>query len=260
MKQILILILSIYSSISFSQTTKEIKRKLTDSDQIEYVNVLKSNRDIRHDEYKLTYNWKFYHAIRITGEYNMDKKVGKWIEYYSFNGNYGKDMRIRTITNYMDGKKNGEFIHLGYHKDTLQIGSYSSDEKVGIWQTYDNGVLIEIYDYTNGQSLLSPSKVSSEFKGVDVEPKFKDSNLKQFLTNQLNPINYKNLENIQGKIIITCIIDKEGKVKNIEVLDCCCAELDQDFINAIKKTSTHWEPAIVEGKNVNSQIKIPIDF
>ena len=43
MKQLLITIFSIFSLISFCQTTKEIKRKLTDLDQIEYVNVLRNN-------------------------------------------------------------------------------------------------------------------------------------------------------------------------------------------------------------------------
>ncbi len=260
MKQLLITIFSIFSLISFCQTTKEIKRKLTDLDQIEYVNVLKSNRDIRHGGYKLTYNWKFYHAVKLTGEYDMDKKVGKWTEYYEFNGKYGKDMRIRTITNYHDGQKNGEFLHLGYHKDTIEIGNYSADEKTGIWKTFDKGTLIEKYDYSNDKSLINPTKENMDFKGVDVKPKFKDSNLNQFLTNQLNPINYNNLENIQGQIIITFIIDRDGNVREPEIIKSCCTELNQDFIKAIEKTSSHWEPAIVEGKNVSSQIKIPIDF
>ena len=63
---------------------------------------------------------------------------------------------------------------------------------------------------------------------------------------------------IEGKVIISAIIDKEGNVINAEVFQSLFAQLDETALNAIKNTK--FIPGKQRGKPVNVSMKIPIQF
>ena len=65
---------------------------------------------------------------------------------------------------------------------------------------------------------------------------------------------------IEGRTIITFVVKKNGKVKDLEVARSSGDELlDKEAMRVIKKMPK-WKPGMNDGKNVNVQFTLPITF
>ena len=122
-----------------AQNTKEVIRKFPDSKQVsEKMDVLRSNDTLCHGEYRAYFKatkeeytklkkeeLSIDRFIRVKGQYQMNKKDGEWIEYYS----------------------PGEIKSKSYYKN---------GQKVGIWFVYkEKGEVVERYDHDH-QKRLTP--------------------------------------------------------------------------------------------------------
>ena len=58
---------------------------------------------------------------------------------------------------------------------------------------------------------------------------------------------------------VSFVVDKDGSVKNVTVLDSVCESLDNMVVSIIEK-SPKWEPATSGGKPVEQCLRIPIVF
>ena len=65
-------------------------------------------------------------------------------------------------------------------------------------------------------------------------------------------------DGIEGKVLLSIVVDKAGKVKSVEISQGVRSDLDQAAVKAIKKT--HWIPAQKDGKPVESSVVLPIQF
>jgi len=256
-KQISILICLLFLTIGNSQETKEVKNSIGEKNEL--FNVLKSDSKIKQGKYLLTWNWKFYHSIFEEGQFINNEKQGVWNEYYRFRGKYNEnDMRVKYRTEYANDKKNGLFIEFGYDKDTIQVGSFKANEKVGIWKKFEDGQLVEHYDYLNNKNLIEPN--NSQSKKVDVLPKMIEGDLNSFLIKNLNPVNHKKKKNQLGNVEITMLITKEGIAQDIKISGADYSELENEFKIALSKSSGNWEPALRNGEKVDVKIIVPIKF
>jgi hypothetical protein len=255
--QSLLLIILLFTTLCKAQETKKIKNSI--GEKIEILHVLKSNPEIKHGEYLLTWNWKFYHSISKEGKFENNQKQGIWKEYYRFRGKYNKtDMRVKYQTSFKNDKKNGVFIEFDYNKDTLQMGSFIENKKTGIWKKFENKKLTEHYDYTNNINLARTE--NNKTTKVDVLPKLIDLDLNTFLMKNLKPVNHKKKKNLFGEIEITMIITKTGTVQEIEISGAEYPELETEFRVAISNSSEHWEPALKNGEKVDVKVLIPANF
>jgi len=64
---------------------------------------------------------------------------------------------------------------------------------------------------------------------------------------------------IEGRVIISFIIGKDGAISNIKLLRGIGAGCDEEAIRILKKTAK-WNPGKQRGKTVNVQMTIPINF
>ena len=62
-----------------------------------------------------------------------------------------------------------------------------------------------------------------------------------------------------GTMKVSFVVDKDGSVKNVTVLDSVCESLDNMVVSIIEK-SPKWEPATSNGKPVEQCLRIPIVF
>lgn len=256
-QQLSILVFLLAITICKSQETKEVKNSIGEKKEI--YNVLKSDSEIKQGKYQLTWNWKYYNSIAEEGNFENNQKVGVWKEYYRFRGKYDEnDMRIKYLSTYKNDKRNGLFVEFSYDKDTIQVGSYAEDKKTGIWKRYENGELVEHYDYSANKNLIKTEDIQQQ--KVDVLPKIIDGDLNSFLIENLNPVNHKNKKNLLGEVEITMLITKEGVAKDIEISGADYPELENEFRNALTKSSGNWEPALRNGDKVDVKIIIPIKF
>lgn len=244
-------------TICQSQETKEVKNSIGEKNEI--YNVLKSDPEIKQGKYQLNWSWKYYNSIAEEGNFENNQKEGIWKEYYRFRGEYDEnDMRVKYLSTYNNDKRNGLFVEFGYERDTLQVGRFTEDKKTGIWKRYENGELVEHYDYSRNKNLIKTKDFQQQ--KVDLLPKIINGDLNSFLIENLNPVNHKKKKNLLGEVGVIMLITKEGIAKEIKVSGADYPELEDEFIIALTKSSGKWEPAIRNGEKVDLKIKIPIKF
>ena len=97
----------------------------------------------------------------------------------------------------------------------------------------------------------------------DVRPQFFHSNEKHFLTHWV----YKYLkypasairENVQGQVLVSFIIEKDGSVTNVKVEHGIDDRLDDEAVRVIA-VSPKWIPGRIRGEKVRTRIVIPVEF
>ena len=62
-----------------------------------------------------------------------------------------------------------------------------------------------------------------------------------------------------GKMKVSFVVDEEGAVKDVKVMEGVCEELDNLVVSLIEQ-SPKWEPATAKGKPVSQCLTIPITF
>ncbi len=65
-------------------------------------------------------------------------------------------------------------------------------------------------------------------------------------------------EGIQGKVLVKVFVNKNGNVTKTMIITSLNADCDKAAETAIKKTK--FEPAQIDGKNVDAKVTIPIMF
>lgn len=64
---------------------------------------------------------------------------------------------------------------------------------------------------------------------------------------------------IGGRVIAEFVVDKAGKVKDVEIVRGVDDELDAQVVKVIQ-ASPKWKPAQVGGKNVSVRVSVPVEF
>lgn len=80
-----------------------------------------------------------------------------------------------------------------------------------------------------------------------------------FLRNNLNYPQEAMLENIQGTVIVTFVVEKDGSITDIKVTRPANPLLDEEAVRLVK-TMPKWTPAEKDGKVVRSYFSIPLCF
>ncbi len=80
------------------------------------------------------------------GEILNGKKTGTWVVYHN-----GDNLIANTITNYVDGKRNGIWMRIGTNNRVEAYGYYADDVKDGKWVTYNYSRREKEEEYKNGQ-------------------------------------------------------------------------------------------------------------
>lgn len=66
-------------------------------------------------------------------------------------------------------------------------------------------------------------------------------------------------EGIQGKVLVSFVVEKTGKVTNVEVVEGADPLLDAEALRVVS-VSPDWIPAKLKGKTVRSRITVPVEF
>ena len=64
---------------------------------------------------------------------------------------------------------------------------------------------------------------------------------------------------IDGKVYVSFVVDKNGKITNIQILKGVCPLLDNAVVDAIRKSDT-WEPGLQMGRPVSVAMSMPVVF
>lgn len=142
---------------------------------------------------------------------------------------------------------------------------YEADELSGFeTKTYTLAELNKQYAAMNGSQASSsnPSTDNSQvFKVADEQPEFVGGQtaLANYLGNNVVYPTVAIQNNIQGRVIVSFIIEKDGSVSNVELLSGVDLLLDAEALRVVKAMPS-WTPGKINGKPVRTQYALPITF
>jgi protein TonB len=86
-----------------------------------------------------------------------------------------------------------------------------------------------------------------------------DRELINFLVNNLSYPEIAKRAGVEGKVILSFIVDKSGKIKDVEVLKGIGAGCDEEAMRVIN-SMPNWNPGKQNGKPVITKLNIPVVF
>ncbi len=106
----------------------------------------------------------------------------------------------------------------------------------------------------------SPSR-DDTFIMVEQMPKFPGGQEAMFDYIKINLIypNFVNEERAEGKVLVSFVIDKKGKVVDVKAKNHINSKLEKEAVRVVK-SMPNWEAGVQDGKPVNVQMMLPINF
>ena len=174
-------------------------------------------------------------TLKSYSNYKDKKLDGKLKEWYE-NGQIRKDI------DYKDGKKNGQLL------------TYWDNGKPKRIDTYENDKLIE------GKCINSDGAETIHYDYVKI-PEFPGgiNELMQYLVIELKYPNKSRKKGIEGRVLVNFIVNKNGAISNIKIVQSVNDELDKEAIRVVKNMPK-WEPGMEDGEAVRVAFNLPINF
>jgi TonB family protein len=102
-------------------------------------------------------------------------------------------------------------------------------------------------------------------KAIDKElirPEFKGGipALRQFLSDNLVYPEKAQKNGIQGKTLVGFIVEKDGSVNDIQVIEGFDPDCDQAAVDVVKATSGQWKAGTLKGEKVRVSFNLPVSF
>jgi len=151
-------------------------------------------------------------------------------------------------------------------KYIVEEGNIKNGKRDGQWKGVDEDVHIRFAEnYDNGKLLLGMSVGESNdtvsYKLRQVQPQYKGgiNAFSGFLANNIQYPDYERAHNVQGTVILTFIVEKNGKVSNIKVLEHVSNNIDKEAIRVLK-SSPDWISGTAYGRPARVLFTQPINF
>jgi TonB family protein len=140
---------------------------------------------------------------------------------------------------------------------------------VGICEYYDqHGELAQKFDYTNRRLVYNkPAFTSTSSINSVKSDSIQDaayiggdwailSQLKRLVHYPPHAIR----DNIHGKVVISFVVNEEGKAVDQKITQSVDPELDQEALRAVKLLPNEWVPAYLNDSAVSEIFNIPVVF
>ena len=227
------------------------------------------------------------------GTYKEGKKEGDFYEYYPngllycvkeytndlppVGGNSVGNLRIRQYLikscNDSTGKpllSDGEGHYIGYYpgfKKVFEEGEVKGGKRQGVWsgnsekdslnpfnETYESGKLI------SGTSTDKEGKLYT-YTVREINPEFEGGEraFGRFLSNNIRYPRDAKVNNIQGRVFVTFVIERDGSLTDIKTTKAPSADLADESVRVLK-LSPKWIPGYQYGKAVRVEYTVPINF
>ncbi|WP_454804447.1 energy transducer TonB [Mucilaginibacter phyllosphaerae] len=99
------------------------------------------------------------------------------------------------------------------------------------------------------------------FTAVEQVPSFPggDGAFGKYLGNNIKYPAIARENNVQGRVVLTFVVERDGSLTDIKVLRSLGSGTDEEAIRVLKK-SPKWKPGIQNGRPVRVQYSIPVNF
>ena len=147
------------------------------------------------------------------------------------------------------------------NEETNSTSIVKQEEKADISEE-DNKQSYAVEETVAEEEIVDDNDSTDEvFKMVEVAPQFPGGIQQMHSYLQKNIVYPKVAQNkkIEGKVIVQCIIDKNGNVKDAKVIRSVDPYLDREALRVIQMMPK-WKPGEQRGKRVNCEFTIPVTF
>jgi len=188
--------------------------------------------------------------------------------YNEFTGNYLIQFNYDTLGNKL--VENGNGYYKGFDdnfKNVIEEGNVQNGKRDGIWkglfnenkghftENYTNGTLV------SGTAVYEDGSISVYNGARGVPPQFKGG-LPAFYKYLARNIDYPDdarEKGIQGTVTLSFIVEKDGKLSEIEIKKGIYPLIDNEAIRVMKRCPL-WLPGTQYGRAVRTAYDIPINF
>ncbi len=139
-------------------------------------------------------------------------------------------------------------------RDSAWKGNYK-DLKIMFSENYKDGELI------SGLATFEDGKTAAYTKTRGTPPQFKGGleEFGKYLGSAIQyPIDAREYS-IQGKVVVSFVVEKDGKVSDVKVSKTVSSSIDAEAVRVIKD-SPRWIPGTQFGRNVRVVYDVPINF
>jgi Gram-negative bacterial TonB protein C-terminal len=179
----------------------------------------------------------------------------------------GNELYQEIFSVFKSNKKIRHGDYQNFKNGNLNItGQYESNKKIGEWKFYEDGILIQTYDYSKGEILLG-GKIESNYEVFEEN---------QFLEKQLpNPPSYiggnvgleRSLNDmikypeqtrrvgLEGTVSFSVLIPENGEITDIEFL-----QGPSEFYSEIKRALSNIEQTWIPGSNGSNKVKCKLYY
>ena len=107
----------------------------------------------------------------------------------------------------------------------------------------------------------APTPTDSVYEVAEVMPEFPGGTqaLFKFISENLEYPQHAIDGQIEGRVVVQFVVDKTGKVGNIQVVRSIDKLLDQAAIDVVRALPA-WKPGMQNGKQVNVRYTLPVSF
>jgi TonB family protein len=202
------------------------------------------------------------------------KLVGDAVTYYQNGGlhtveNYSAQEKylkqyLDSAGNVLADNGNGKWVKTSENKiHGYMEGVIVNGKEDGPWKRHMKDTTYTII-YKQGDAISGNEylKIKGDLFGeAEVVPTFPrgDSGFNQFLSRGIRypPIAREN--NVQGKVILTFVVERDGSLSDIKIVRGIGSGCDEESVRVIS-LSPKWIPGTIKGKPVRVQYSLPITF
>lgn len=196
----------------------------------------------------------------LVGHYVNGERQGRWTSVSKKSG------QIETHYDYLNNVLHGNTIYYDSLNRKERVVLYNQGEIVNITEIkYDS--LGEPFEKIKDLSIIEP-KVESmpRFPGCDSlglpeleVKKCAEVKMLKFVYEMIRYPPKSRQKNIQGKVVASFIIDTDGTIYNIKIMNGVAKDLAQEVVR-ILKAMPKWVPGMQRGKAVKVSFTMPIKF
>ena len=109
--------------------------------------------------------------------------------------------------------------------------------------------------------MTTGGKADDVFMVVEEMPEYPGGTeaLLNFLRENINYPEYCKENKIQGRVIVTFVVEKDGSIVEAEVVKSVNEELDAEALRVIS-SMPKWKPGKQRGENVRVKYTVPVNF
>lgn len=183
-----------------------------------------------------------------------------------YGDNHQKDESIKYLFSMnKDGEitlvdGNGVFLVYNDDLEVTQEGIVKNTEADGAWKGFDKSNLVFSEFYQNGKLIKGESYAADgkiynyQQRNKRPEPKGGINNFYNYVINSMQDLNLNN-----EKMMMKFVVDVNGSLKNIEVINSSNQKINALAVNTLKN-APKWNPALEQGKPVQVAYFMPISI